>query len=170
MKLNVQKRIAADVLKCSRKRVVFDESQIGDIKEAITKSDIRGLIHDDIIKKIPAKGISSFRSRALKIQKSKGRRSGQGSRKGRSGARTNPKESWMARLRLQRHFLSYLRDKNIIPTKTYRELYLKSKGGYFRSKRHLIYYLTEQNIVAKEVFENPNAAKAKTAKKTKGNA
>ncbi len=168
MKLNVQKRIAADVLKCSKKRVVFDETQLGDIKEAITKSDIRGLIHDDIIKKIPSKGISSFRSKAIKIQKSKGRRSGHGSRKGTSGARTNAKESWMARLRLQRHFLSYLRDKNIIQTKMYRDLYLKSKGGYFRSKRHLIYYLTEQNIVGKEVFANPNTNTVKNIKKIKG--
>ena len=40
MNLNLQKRLAANVIGCSEKRVVFDPSRLEDIKEAITKTDI----------------------------------------------------------------------------------------------------------------------------------
>ena len=42
--LNVQKRLAAQILKCGRNRVRFDPDRLEDIKEAITKTDIRSLI------------------------------------------------------------------------------------------------------------------------------
>ena len=58
MKLNVQKRVAAGVLKCSPKRVVFDSDRLDEIKEAITKSDLRGLISDRAIVKKSIKGTS----------------------------------------------------------------------------------------------------------------
>ena len=83
MNLNVQKRIAADVLKCSPKRIIFDGTKLKEIKEAITKADIRGLIIDGFIQKRRVRGISNFRSRNIKVQKSKGRKRGHGSRKGR---------------------------------------------------------------------------------------
>jgi ribosomal protein L19E len=37
-----------------------------------------------------------------------------------------------------------LKEKKIIDDKLYRELYLKSKGGFFRSKRHIKIYLEER--------------------------
>ena len=43
MKLNTQKRIAATILECSPSRVILDEERLEEIKEAITKTDIRGL-------------------------------------------------------------------------------------------------------------------------------
>jgi len=60
MKLDVQKRIAASVLKCSPKRVIFDSTKLKEIKEAITRSDIRGLVIDGFISKKRKKGISNF--------------------------------------------------------------------------------------------------------------
>ena len=49
MKVNNQKRLAAQLLKCSEKRIRFDPDKLSDIKEAITKIDIRGLINDKVI-------------------------------------------------------------------------------------------------------------------------
>ena len=73
MKLRIQKRLAAQILKCSEKRILFDSSRLDEIKEAITKADIRGLIAIKAITKKPVKGISKVRVRKRKRQRSKGR-------------------------------------------------------------------------------------------------
>lgn len=143
--LRVQKRIASQILNCSPKRVWFDNERLDDIKQAITKHDIRLLIGDGAIKEKPVKSISKVRVRKLKLQKSKGRRKGEGTRKGTLNARINFKRRWMEKIRIQREFLKELVSKNVITKKAYRELYLKSKGGYFRSKRHIKLFLDEHD-------------------------
>ncbi len=175
MKLDVQKRIAASVLKCSPKRVCFDITKLKEIKEAITRSDIRGLVIDGFISKKRKIGISSFRSKLIKVQKSKGKRKGHGSRKGTAGARTPRKETWMNLVRLQRKLLSHLREKNAIDNKTYWEFYRKIKGGFFRSKRHLQLYINERKLASagkaeaaqklekKKTAEKPEKTKEKAA-------
>lgn len=95
MKLTTQKRIAAQILKTGINRVYLDPEKISDIKEAITKSDIRGLINSGVIRAKSKQGISSFRFKQLKKQKRKGRKSGHGSRKGKQTARLSRKESWI---------------------------------------------------------------------------
>ena len=45
--------------------------------------------------------------------------------------------------------LYLLREKGHVTGPLFRELYLKAKGGYFRSKRHIKLYLEEHNLVAK---------------------
>lgn len=149
MKLNVQKRLAGEVLNCSPKRCWFDEEHLEDIKGAITKADIASLVNDGVIVKIQKKGISRFRARKIAMQKKKGKRKGVGSRKGRKTARTPRKETWINRVRLQREFLQYLKTKGLINPKVFRDLYMKSKGGFFRSKRHIQLYLEEKRLVQK---------------------
>ena len=51
MRLTLQKRLAAQMLKCSQKKIKVDETRLEDIKEAITKRDIRGLISENAITK-----------------------------------------------------------------------------------------------------------------------
>lgn len=144
-----RKRIAARILKCSPKRVWLDPKELPNIKEALTRSDLRGLIHDGIITKIKKKGVSRARARERHIKKRKGQRSGPGKRKGKATARTPKKLEWMNTIRLQRTFLRELRGKSLIDTTTYRELYRKCKGGFFRSKRHLTIYLNEHKLIHK---------------------
>ncbi len=146
MDLRIQKRLAADLLKCSPKRVIFDTARLEEIKESITKEDIRKLISGRAIVKNQKKGISKFNVKHRQSQKIKGRRRGHGSRKGKKGARQDPKQDWMNRVRLQRAFLNQLREKKIIDGKTFRDLYLKSKGGFFRSKRHIKVYMEEKKL------------------------
>ncbi|MEM0230968.1 MAG: 50S ribosomal protein L19e [Candidatus Woesearchaeota archaeon] len=150
MNLKVQKRIAAEIMKCSQKRVRFDTERLDEIKEAITKQDIGRLISSGAIYKKQEKGVSRGRARKILIQKRKGRRRSDGSLKGSHGARLPKKESWMNRVRLQRRFLSELKEKGIIDRKTFRMLYLKVKGGMFRSKAHLKLYIMEQNLATKK--------------------
>lgn len=146
MNLSVQKRLAAQVLKCSPKRVVFDSTKLGTIKEALTRADIKDLINSKAVVKNQETNISQSRTRKLKIQKRKGLRKGLGSRKGTAKARLSPKESWMIKVRLQRTFLRELREKKKITVETYRKCYNKISGNFFRNKRHIKLYLEEQKL------------------------
>lgn len=144
MKLDNQKKLAAQILKCSKKRIKLDLSRLEDIKEAITKADIRRLIIDKAIDKIHKVGVSRGRARKKLVQKRKGKQKGYGARKGSRNARFPKKEEWMNKIRIQRRLLKNLKEKKIIDDLLYRELYLKSKGGFFRSKRHIKLYLEER--------------------------
>ncbi len=144
MNLSTQRRLASDILKIGKNRVYFDPSNLDEIKEALTKEDIRKLIRDRIIQKKPIKGISKSRFIRYLKQKRKGRRQGEGSRKGKSTARLSRKRKWIMLVRSQRNLINELRDKNIITKRTYRELYKKIKGGFFRSRKHIKLYLSEE--------------------------
>jgi large subunit ribosomal protein L19e len=146
MMLKSQKRIAAQLLKCSPQKVLFDESRLSDIKEAITKQDLKSLIGEGVIKKIRSPHQSRSRTRVRAFQRKRGRQRGPGSRKGKATARLSRKESWMGRIRLQRSVLAELRGVKAITHQAYRELYMKAKGGFFRSKRHLELYISEHGL------------------------
>ena len=149
MQLKIQKRLAAEILKCSQKKIVFDSSNLKDIKEAITKIDIKALIANKIIWLKPAKNTSRGRARKIAEQKRKGRRKGAGRRKGKRSARMPKKESWKIKIRTQRKLLKELRDKEIIRKKEYQVLYKKAKGGFFRSRRHIKLYIEERGMIKK---------------------
>jgi large subunit ribosomal protein L19e len=150
MQLKVQKRLAAEIIGCSQKRVWFDETKLDDIKEAITKADIRSLINKGVIQEKPENKTSRGRIRKSKIQKSKGRQRGVGSRKGKSTARLSKKDAWMGRIRVQIEFLRSLKDKALVSKSDYSKLYMKCKGGFFRSKRHIKLYLEENDLLSKK--------------------
>lgn len=147
MSLKLQKRLSASLFKVGKNKIRFDESKLDEIKDAITKSDIRKLIGKKAIFVERKNEQSRYRARLNIIQKRKGRRKGIGSRKGRSTARMPSKKLWMTRIRIQRALLKKLRDKKLLTSKIYRELYNKAKGGFFRNKRHLKIYLQEHNII-----------------------
>ena len=146
--MKLQKRLAAQVIGCSPKKILFDDTRLDDIKEAITKADIRHLISSGTIIALQKKGISRGRANKRKRQKSKGRRRGHGSRKGRFNARgENRKRMWVNKVRLQRCFASELKKTKRINKDIYNELYRKIKGGFFRSKGHMLVYLGERGIL-----------------------
>ena len=146
MQIKIQKRLAAQILKSSKNDIWLDSNRLDEIKDAITKADIKSLIKDKAIKSKKIRGISRYRTRKRKEQKRKGRRSGSGSIKGGMHARLSQKKRWMYHIRVQRAFLQNLRDKNIIDKSSYRLLYMKSKGGFFRSRRHIKLYMQEHGI------------------------
>jgi large subunit ribosomal protein L19e len=150
MKLDTQKRIAARVLKVSPKRVKIDPTRAEDLKEAITKSDLRGLVGDGAITKRQKKGVSRSRANKTLRQKAKGQRRAGGSRKGKQTTHTPRKESWMAKIRAQRSLLAELKEKKLLDSKTYTNLYRKAKGGFFRSRKHIKLYIEEHRLIKKE--------------------
>lgn len=150
MILTSQRRTAAQLLKCGENRVWFDPARLPEVKEAITKADIRKLINDLAIQKRPENGHSRFHARQRMKQKRKGRQHGSGSKKGTPNARLNLKEAWMAKTRSQREFAKNLRDKELVANEVYHDLYRKIKGGFFRSIRHIKLYLEERNLFNKK--------------------
>jgi len=151
MDLSTQKRIAAQVMKVGHKRVWFDPNRLDEIKEAITKADIRSLVKDRAIQPRPETGISQYRARKNKLQKRKGRRKGPASRQGKRRSRLPRKKEWMEKIRSQRHLLKKLRDEGMITKQTYGEIRRKAKGGYFRSRRHIQLHLEGNNLLLKPV-------------------
>jgi len=151
MKLAVQKRLAAQVLKCSPKRVHLNPERSADIKEAITKADIRGLVSEGIIIAKQKTGVSRVRAKHKADQRRKGLQKGPGKRKGKKNAKISKKEMWMAKVRTQRKFLAELKGSGLLDQAAYKSLYRKSSGGFFRNKRHIKIYMNEHNLVSKDV-------------------
>jgi large subunit ribosomal protein L19e len=137
MKLTTQRRLGSELLKCGIHRIWIDPDRISEVEEAITKKDIRNLIKNRAIKKLPAKGISKARKKIKLLKKRKGKRKGIGSRKSSSYARLSKKQQWAQRIRAQRKVLRNLRNSGKITKQIYRKYYLLAKGGMFKSKAHL---------------------------------
>lgn len=170
MNLKVQKRLAAQILNCSPGRVAFNDDRLEDIKQAITKRDLKLLIGDGAIVKKDGNFTSRVRANKLALQKRKGRRKGEGTKKGKFAARFKPKQTWMRTIRIQREFVKMLLEKGIITRLAYRELYLKCKGGYFRSRRHIKLYLEEHDtlLASKDLIKKVKVEEApKKQKKIK---
>lgn len=146
MELKAQKRLAAKILGVGINRVWIDPARAADVEAAISRGDVRRLIHDGTIIARPERGVSRARARELAAKRKKGRRRGRGSRKGAAKARQPKKEAWIRTVRPLRARLRELRNNRTIDAKEYRRLYRMVKGGAFRSKAHLETYLKERGI------------------------
>jgi len=138
MTLMSQKRLAAELLKVGTTRVWVDPEDTDRVSSAITRNEIRKLIHEGSIRKIAEIGISRGRKRVRRQELLAGRHKGPGSKKGNVG---HTKRKWVVRIRSIRRRLRSLRDKRFITTQDYRKLTLMAKGGTFRSAAHLDEYV-----------------------------
>ncbi|RJS86306.1 50S ribosomal protein L19e [Candidatus Bathyarchaeota archaeon] len=146
MDLKSQRRMAAEILKVGKSRVWIDPERAEDVELAISREEIRRLIHEKAIRKLSEKGISRGRTRMLHEKRKKGRRRGHGSRQGPKGARFPRKKAWIIRIRAQRRRLRELRDKHIITESVYRRLYIMAGSGVFRSVSALERYMDAHNL------------------------
>ena len=147
MNLKTQKRLAAKIMKVGETRVWFDPGRLDEIKEAITKADLKPLVKNGLIKKKPKTGVSRFRARKRQTQRKKGRQQNTGSRKGKRTSRLSGKQQWMNKLRAQRKLIFTLRENGSITNETFKSLYKKAKGSFFRSRSHIILYLKENKLL-----------------------
>jgi len=146
LNLKSQRRMAAEILKVGESRVWIDPERIEDVELAISREEIRRLIHEKAIRKIPERGVSRGRTRVIREKKKKGRRRGHGSRQGPKGARYPRKKAWIIRIRAQRKRLRELRDRHIITESVYRRLYIMAGSGVFRSVSSLERYIDANNL------------------------
>ncbi len=133
MSLKSQRRLAAELLKVGTNRVWIDPNRNEDVEVAITRTEIRKLIHEGAIRKLPAQGVSRARARVLHEKRKKGLRLGPGTRQGSSGAKVTKKDAWMRRIRVLRSRLREWKDNRAITEDAYRQLYMAAGGGRFSS-------------------------------------
>ena len=133
--LKTQRRLASKLFGVGEAKVWLDPSKFKEIKEAITRADVEGLISKGLIRKKEFVGQSRARARALHLKKKKGRRKGYGSRKGLKSARS--KFTWLEQVRVLRAELVKQRDAGKIDKKMFRLLYRKIKGNAFHSLTHM---------------------------------
>ena len=149
--LKNQKRLASVVMKVGQSRVRIDPDRNDEVAGAVTRADIRKLVDGGVITAVQKTGVSRGRGRKLDQQKAKGRRTGPGSRKGAANARRPRKESWIMRIRAIRDELRVLREKGAIDAATYRDYYVRAKGGQFRSRNHLKSHMRTEGALSEEV-------------------
>ena len=130
--------MSAEILDVGHNKIWLDPENLDQIKEAMTKEDVRALIQERLIKKKTPAEQSKARAKVLHKKKKKGRKSGQASKRGTKKARTNQKTKWIKNVRAQRKKLKELKQKGEIKGKyTYAKLYRMIKGGYFKGKRYV---------------------------------
>jgi large subunit ribosomal protein L19e len=144
--LKSQRRLAAQILKIGQNRVWINPEKTDDAEAAITREEIRKLIHEGVIKRLPEKGISRARARILHEKKKKRRRSGPGSRTGSAHAKISKKEAWMSKIRTLRKRLRELKADRIITESTYRKSYKMASSGRFESVAELERHLKTQEL------------------------
>ena len=146
MSLKSQRRLAADILKVGESRVWIDPERIDYVEAAITREEIRKLIHEKVVKPIPEKGVSRARARVLAEKRKKGLRRGPGGKSGGARSKISKKQAWMNKIRPLRKRMIELKKSRTITESTYRKMYDMSESGAFASKAELERYIRTHDL------------------------
>ncbi|MFA5953776.1 MAG: 50S ribosomal protein L19e [Candidatus Pacearchaeota archaeon] len=126
MDLSKKKNLAARTLNVGKERIVFINARLDEIKEAITKQDIRDLTKDGAII------IKNVKGRKRIIKKKKKRSTG----KIRKKVNTR-KRDYIIITRKLRNYLKELRTQGKLSKEEIKELRKKIRNKEFKSKAHL---------------------------------
>ncbi len=144
MSIELTRRIAARELGRGESKVRIKKDGLEDAVKAITADDVRAMIKSGKIYAVPEKHNVSFRSKAIRVKKMKGRKRGPGSRRGTTKARMSV--DYKKRIRGQRRVLKILKRDKTIDNETFKRFYLLVKGGTFANKGSLINHIKSTGI------------------------
>lgn len=151
MNLQNKKELAARALGVGKKRIIFNQEGLPEIKEAITKQDIFSLVEEGIISLKPITGRKKKEKRKTK--------KGPGKIKKKIKQR---KQTYVKITRKLRAYIKQLKNSGKIDIETYRDVRKKIKMSTFKSKAHLREYLenpiqskgSKEKVSSKQTFEN----------------
>ena len=162
-----KKRLAAKTLNVGKNRIHFNSDNLAELKEAITKQDIRELYSEGIITIKPIKGRRKIIRRKTKRGPGKIRRT-----------INKRKQIYVKITRKLRSYLKGLKRIGAIEPTLYSKLRKKIRMREFRSKAHLKEYLEDFKEIgiksnglvkkeSKEEKEKPKKTKTKEKPETK---
>ena len=126
MKLNKKKYLAAKVLSVGKGRVIFNKERLEEIKEAITKQDIRDLVAAGAI------SIREITGKRAVLKRKTRRRMGSIRKKVKQGKRI-----YIQRTRKLRSYIVELRKQGRITSDLYYTLRKQIKASMYRNKAHM---------------------------------
>ena len=126
MELNKIRELAAQTLGVGKGRIIFNNSRLADIKEALTKQDIRDLHADGSII------LAEIHGRLKKYQRKTRRRGGSIRKKVRE-----KKKNYMIITRKLRAYLSELRNQEKLSEENFQKLRKEIRARAFKTKAHL---------------------------------
>ena len=126
MKLNKKKSLAAKVLSVGKGRVIFNKERLEEIKEAITKQDIRDLVAAGAI------SIREITGKRAVLKRKTRRRMGSIRKKVKQGKRI-----YIQRTRKLRSYIVELRKQGRITSDLYYTLRKQIKASMYRNKAHM---------------------------------
>jgi len=146
LSLRSQRRLAAEILKVGENRVWIDPDRTEDVEAAITREEIRKLIHEGVVQSLPEKGVSRARAKVLREKKRRGLRRGPGRKSGSAKTRVSKKQAWMKKIRPLRKKLRELKTSRVITESVYRRLYNMAGSGVFESAADLERYIRTRGL------------------------
>lgn len=159
MKLENKKELVARALKIGKNRISFNPQRLSELKEAITKQDIKYLKDEGVIL------IKEKKGRRQKIKRKTRRRAGSIKQKARKG-----KREYVLLTRKLRSYLAHLKKMSQINIDDYKKLRKEIKTRAFRSLAHMKEHISQLGSEkATKTGGKKHAKNAKTKKKRSKN-
>ncbi len=153
MNLRNKKELAARTLKVGKGRIVFVDAHKDEIKEAITKEDMRGLHAEGAIR------IKEVGGRKAKVKK-KGRRT-TGKIKKKVNVR---KQEYVIMTRKLRAYTAEMKKQGKVSPEEVKEIRKRIRNRIFRSKAHLRDYIENKDKYSKSMASGTSTHKTKKKK------
>ncbi len=130
MNLRTKKELAAKTLKVGKERIVFVKTRLDEIKEAITKQDMRDLKEDRAIK------VKDIKGRTKNLKKRPKRSTGNIKKKV-----STRKQDYVIMTRKLRRYVAEMKKQGLLSAEEIKEIRNRIRNKMFKSKAHLKEYI-----------------------------